>query len=141
MDSEQVTVWLQTQHQDRVSKMDKFFTDAFAQAGCILITCSRAGQVDLVGHAVCRTASRDVADLVSRSRLRTAVLRGISRVRAIRAGLFRQGTLWLALRARRMCAPRSPIGFVSCGLAQPGRTPSSIDERYLLSVEPHQHSS
>ena len=39
MDSEQVTVWLQTQHQDRVSKMDKFFTDAFAQAGCILITC------------------------------------------------------------------------------------------------------
>ena len=42
-------------------KWTSFLPTLSHKRACILITCSRAGQVDLVGHAVCRTASRDVA--------------------------------------------------------------------------------
>ena len=128
MDSAQVTDWLQSQHRDRVSKMDKFFTDASHKRACILITCSRP---DFVGHAVVRIASRDVA-LVSQSSLRTAVLPGISRVSAIRAGLFRRHSLVCPAGAENVRASISDwLCFMRLGPAWPNAELERCDERYL----------
>ena len=45
--TQQVTGWLQSKRQDRVSKMDNFFTDVSHKRACILITCSRPDKLTL----------------------------------------------------------------------------------------------